>query len=213
MKRSEREALLDGLTEIDRLVDELGLDSPVQQRTTELYRRTVSTDDLLAGRGVNQIVAACIVLASRESNDVREADEVAEHCEDYIRAKTIHRCMNSIRKELDLGFMLADPHKYVETIEDKLNPPEELVEQAHSVVAFVLQDGVASGKKAAAVAASSFYLVGVLDERNGSHGYFTQREIADAAGVTEVTIRNSYRDFAKVVTETPDNGLDIPVNS
>lgn len=211
MNRSERESLLDGLTEIDRYVDELDLDSSVQQRATELYRKALSTEDLITGRGVNQIVAGSILLAARESNDVREADEVAEQAPDHIQAKTIHRCTLAMRKELDLGFMLADPHKYVDQIQEKLDASDEMTDTTHDIVDFVMNDGVGSGKKAAAVAACSFYLLGVFDKANGSHGKYTQSEVANAAGVTEVTIRNSYRDFAKALAngDSDDIAIDI----
>lgn len=210
MKRSEREALLDGLTEIDRLVDELDLNSTVQQRATELYRKAVSTDDLFTGRGVDVIVAGCVVLASRESNDMREAREVAEYTSDRIRPKTIHSCTKAMRKELDIGFVLADPHKYVEKIQDELDASDEFTEKAHDIVDLVMEDGVGSGKKAAAVAACAFYLLGVLDNENGAHGRYTQQEVSRAAGVTQVTIRNSYRDFGRVVADDPDSNIDIP---
>jgi transcription initiation factor TFIIIB Brf1 subunit/transcription initiation factor TFIIB len=210
METSKRETLFNGLAILDDFVQSLGLGPSVESRATELYRESIAHGDILQGRGVKTTIAAAVVLASRESNDPREAREVAAQADDYISAKRIHRATKLMRRELELGLMLADPHAYVDQLADELDSPADYRALTHEIVEYVLADGVASGRKAAAVAASSFYIVGRLDNQNGKHGRYTQREIAKSANVTSVTIRNSYPEFASVLAADPDDQFNVP---
>jgi transcription initiation factor TFIIIB Brf1 subunit/transcription initiation factor TFIIB len=210
MQRHKRESLVNGLTVLDDLARSLDLGPTVEGRATELYRKSIAHGDILHGRGVKTSIAAAVVLASRESNDPREAREVAGHTADYISAKNIHRTTKLMRRELDLGLMLADPHIYVDQLADDLDSSADYRALTHEIVEYVLADGIASGRKAAAVAASSFYLVGKLDDQNGKHGRYTQREIANSTSVTTVTIRNSYPEFASVIAADPEDQFNVP---
>ena len=55
------------------------------------------------------------------------------------------------------------------------------------------------GKSPTGVAAAAIYIAAYLEGRNR-----TQREIADISSVTEVTIRNRYKELA--------SGLNIEIN-
>jgi transcription initiation factor TFIIB len=205
VKRSSREALVNGLTELDEFVTGLDLDSTVQARATEIYRNAVQTDELLDGRGVEMIAAGCVVLAVRESNAIVDTQDVVDLASDHIEEKTIHGVTKAMRKELDLGFLLEDPHKFLEPIGDELDASPHDRELAETIVDIALEDGIASGKKAQTIAGSAYYVVSVLPLGDGG---FTQRNVADAADITEVTIRNTYRDFAKIASEQLDDEFD-----
>lgn len=197
MERSTREALRDGLTHLDHLCEQLDLGDDVRSRASELYQDVVQNEeaDFLFGRGVKMAVCACLLFATRESDDIRRAEDIAPHTADHIEAKTILRTSKAMRSQLDFEFTLADPHKYVDNIVEEIGAVDEDADLAHDIVDVCLEDGIASGKQANAIAAASLYLAGNIA---GGNGQYTQHEIANAADCSEVTIRNRYKEFAKV---------------
>jgi transcription initiation factor TFIIB len=209
MKRSKREALVEGLETMDSLVDELDLGGEVRQRATEIYRDAIEEGTILPGQGVERIVAACVLLATRESPSVTEADDIEPLVAGHIDDSALLRTSKKLRNKLDLGFLLADPHKYVDEIADGLDASDDDRDRVHTLTSRLIENGGTSGKKAAAVAGSLFYLVGVLSPVNGSNGKYTQTEIAEMADVSEVTIRNSYRDFGRALDSDPQCDLSI----
>ncbi len=72
-------------------------------------------------------------------------------------------------------------------------------EKAIQILEEAIKKGLISGRGPTGVAAAAVYIAGVMmGERR------TQKEVADVAGVTEVTIRNRYRELKEKL------GLDIP---
>jgi len=197
MERHTREALRDGLTDIDNLISALDLSSSVRTSATEIYRKGAQADaDILQGRGVTPVAATAVLLASRQEEEVRSAEEIAAELPDQIHGKTIHRTSKDIRSSLDLGFVLLNPHSVLNNLVEKLDVDDEDATAASNAIDVVLEDGVASGRKAAVIAGSCLYVIGRL---NKGQGKYTQSEIANAADTSEVSIRNSYREFGEVV--------------
>ena len=66
--------------------------------------------------------------------------------------------------------------------------------KAVEIINLVIKEGLGSGKGPAGVAAAALYVASLLlGERK------TQSEIANVAGVTEVTIRNRYKELSEKV--------------
>ena len=205
MDRSSREALVKGLTDIDTFVSELRLNSTIQNRANEIYRDAAQEGTILSGRGVEMVAAACVVLAARESDTILAAADVADVAAEHIMEKTIHRTTKDVRNKLDLGFVLEDPHKFVGPIGDAVNASEHDRELAETIIDITMDDGVASGKKASAIAGSAYYVVSVLPQGEGN---FTQSNVASAADISTVTIRNTYRDFEEVAADQLEDKFD-----
>lgn len=205
MDRSDRDSLVNGLTELDTFITTLDLDSAVQSRATEIYRKAAQEGSILSGRGIQMVTAGCIILAARESNTILDIKDVVDITDDHIQKKTIHRTTKDLRNKLDLGFVLEDPHNYIDPIGDDLNASPHDRKLVETIIDIVLEDGIASGKKAQSIAGSAYYLVAIFSSGDGE---FTQNDVARAADVTEVTIRNTYRDFGEVVTEQLDDEFD-----
>lgn len=194
-----------GLTDIDTFVDELGLDSSVQNRATEIYRNAAQEGTILSGRGVQMVTAGCIVLAARQSDTILDVADLVAVTDNHIQEKTIHGTTKDIRNKLDLGFILENPYKYIEPIGDTLDASKHDRELVTTIIDIVMDDGIASGRKASAIAGSAYYVVSALPQGDGE---FTQSAVANAANITTVTIRNSYRDFAEVAVDRLDGEFD-----
>ncbi|MEM4786712.1 MAG: transcription initiation factor IIB, partial [Ignisphaera sp.] len=68
------------------------------------------------------------------------------------------------------------------------------VKTAIEIIQKARESGVTAGRDPAGVAAAAVYIAALLnDERR------TQKEVAMAAGVTEVTVRNRYKELMKAL--------------
>ncbi|MDP2973487.1 MAG: transcription initiation factor IIB, partial [Candidatus Diapherotrites archaeon] len=68
----------------------------------------------------------------------------------------------------------------------------EVQEEGRKILEQAIDKGLISGRGPTGVAAAAVYIAGLLKgERR------TQKEVANVAGVTEVTIRNRYRELKK----------------
>ena len=68
----------------------------------------------------------------------------------------------------------------------------EVQEEGRKILEEAIKKGLISGRGPTGVAAAAVYIAGLLKgERR------TQKEVANVAGVTEVTIRNRYRELKK----------------
>ncbi|TFF67934.1 transcription initiation factor IIB, partial [Candidatus Thorarchaeota archaeon] len=57
--------------------------------------------------------------------------------------------------------------------------------------------GITVGKDPGGIAAAALYIAGILEDDRR-----TQREIAEASNVTEVTVRNRYKDLVRSLNIT-----------
>ena len=87
---------------------------------------------------------------------------------------------------------IIKPTKYIPKIIDKLNLPSIIGTKAAELIDFMYKNGLTSGKSYLALSAAAVYLVSVLmDNRR------TQKEMGEALGITDVTIRGKYKEIVK----------------
>ena len=84
----------------------------------------------------------------------------------------------------------AKPQDYIPRFASMLNLNDKVQARAIDILTKAGRFDVTSGKGPTGVAAAALYIAAVLcGERR------TQREVADVVGVTEVTIRNRYKEM------------------
>ncbi len=199
MDRSEEEALRDGFAKIDELCRALELPTETQETAEGIYEDAVTADHVtLVGRGVDAVASSTVLLACRQTGEVRTSDEIASQTSDHIEAKRLHKTTKYLCAKLDLGLVVADPRDFVDRISEKLDADDEDVELAKRVVDVVKDEGIAVNQPANSVAATSFYYVGAHDR---GHGRYTQNEVADAVDVSPLTVRNNYREYSDVLDQ------------
>jgi transcription initiation factor TFIIB len=104
--------------------------------------------------------------------------------------------------ELDVKMPLADPLTYVSKIAEK----NEISGKTQGVAIAILREArrkrVVSGKDPMGLAAAALYIACLQHNEKK-----TQTDIAEAAGVTEVTVRNRYKALKMQLNlEVPDPG-------
>lgn len=177
------------LAELDRIASSLGLPENIKESAALLYRRVVK-EELIRGRLIESVVSAVIYAICRIHGIPRTLDEIAKAS--GIEKKEIGRAYRFIKVELDVDVPLTDPSQYVPKFAAalKLGPPVQ--EEAVKLIKKSVKKGLISGRGPTGVAAAALYIASAM------HGEKrTQKEVADVAGVTEVTIRNRYRELKK----------------
>jgi transcription initiation factor TFIIB len=174
------------LGEIDRMASALGVPHSVQETASVIYRRALSTD-LIRGRSIEGVATSALYAACRKEGIPRSLEEVTQVSR--VEQKEIGRTYRYIARELDLGMRPVDPQKYVPRFCSALDLSEEVQSKAIDVIEASAEQGLLSGKSPTGYAAAAIYAASLLCNEKK-----TQREVADVAQVTEVTIRNRYQE-------------------
>jgi transcription initiation factor TFIIB len=175
------------LTELRRIASYLNIPNSLVETAALLYRKTVEKG-LIRGRLIEAVVAAVLYSVCRTYNVPRTLNEMAEAS--GLTKKEIGRTYRFIVKELDISVPLTDPSYYISRFVSVLNLSAEVEAKGKLIVKKAISSGLISGRGPTGVAAAAVYIAALMvGERR------TQKEVANVAGVTEVTIRNRYREL------------------
>lgn len=183
---SERNYLI-ALPELNRVASYLGLPDNIRESAALLYRKCVQ-GNLIRGRPIETVVEAVIYASCRSAGMPRTLNEIAGIS--GVSKKEIGRAYRVISNQLDLRIPLTDPISYVPRYVAALKLSGEAQEKSIELLKRAMKKGLISGRSPTGVSAAAVYIAGAqAGERR------TQKEVADVAGVTEVTIRNRYREL------------------
>jgi transcription initiation factor TFIIB len=169
-------------SELDRLKDKLGLPNSVIEKTAYIYRK-VQERGLVRGRSISATLAASLYIACREMGFPRILKDITAISN--IRHRHIAKAYRLLIMELDLKIPLIDPIKCIIRIANNAKISEKTKRLAIDIMHNIIKSGISAGKDPMALAAAVLYLSCLKTDENK-----IQRYIADAAGVTEVTVRN-----------------------
>lgn len=177
------------LSELDRMASYMGLPRAVRETAAMIYRKAV-LKNLIRGRSVEGVSASALYAACRQCNVPRTLDEIARSSR--VSRKEIGRTYRFIARKLGLKLMPTSPQDYISRFCNELKLSGDVQSKAIEILKDAADKELTSGRGPTGVAAASIYIASILcGERK------TQREVADVAGVTEVTIRNRYKELAE----------------
>jgi transcription initiation factor TFIIB len=180
------------------LKDKLGLSDTVVEKTAYIYRKAQQRM-LIRGRTISGILSAAICISCRELGTPRTLKDISVGSN--VRLKEVARSYRLLCFELDLKIPIVDPMKCVSRVANKAKLNEKTKRQAAEIMNNVIQrETLSAGKDPMGLAASVLYLASLNTGEN-----ITQANIADAAGVTEVTIRNRVKDLKKQLLQDNNN--------
>jgi transcription initiation factor TFIIB len=184
MHSSAERNLSQAMNELTRLTDKLHIPPDVAEHAALIYRRALDKG-LVRGRSIKSIAAAALYAACRLTRTPRSLKEISDTS--TRRRKEISRCYRLVQRELELTMPVDEPTKFVARIASRTglsqktqNTAIDLLHKAKKIKADV-------GKGPAGIAAAALYIASIL---NGEK--VTQKRLASAGGVTEVTVRNRY---------------------
>jgi transcription initiation factor TFIIB len=184
--------LQQAFTMLSRIKDRLGLPSHVTEKAAYTYRKAQERG-LIRGDSIGSVLAASIYVAARQSGVLRTLDDISESSN--VKPKQAARSYRRIVSKLDIKVPMIDPTKYIVKVANNLNFDEKIKRKALELMEQAQKKNILVGKDPISMAASILYLVNLEEgQQNLSR---TQAEIAKAAGVTEVTVRNRSKELRK----------------
>ena len=185
IKGGDERSLKRAFVDLDRLRGMLRLSDAIVEKAAYIYRRA-QEQGLVRGRTMRAVMGAAIYIVQREMG-------ISGTLDDIIRAtntkeKDLARAYRILIRELDLKVPMVDPVKCVSRVANKANISERTKRKAMNMIYDVVKSGLAAGKDPMGLAASVLYVSCV-----NSGEVKSQAAIADAAGVSEVTLRKNQR--------------------
>lgn len=179
------------LTELDRMASAMGLPRNIRETAAMIYRKAVNKN-LIRGRSIEGVAAASLYGACRQCQVPRTLDEIASASR--VGRKEIGRTYRFMVRELGLRLKPTTPMDYVSRFCSELQLPGEVYIKAMDVLKDAQERELTSGRGPTGVAAAAIYIAAIMNNIRK-----TQREVADIAGVTEVTIRNRYKELTETL--------------
>ena len=175
------------LSELKRLSSYLKISKSVEEEAAMIYRQAVQRG-LVRGRSMESVLACTLYAACRRHEVPRTLDELSGAS--GIEKKEIGRTYRFIARELGISILPSNPIDYIARFSSSLKLNPETQSKAVEILDVAQKRELTSGKGPTGIAAAALYVATLM---NGEKR--TQREVADVAGVTEVTIRNRYKEL------------------
>ncbi|WP_299234052.1 transcription initiation factor IIB, partial [Natronomonas sp.] len=179
--------LKQALGEIERMSSALGLPENVRETASVIYRRALD-ENLLPGRSIEGVSTAALYAAARQAGVPRSLDEVERVSR--VDKMELTRTYRYIIRELNLEVKPADPESYVPRFISDLELSDEVERRARDLIEAARSEGVLSGKSPVGLAAAAVYAAALLCNQK-----VTQNEVSAVADISEVTIRNRYKEL------------------
>ena len=181
--------LAQAMAELDRLSDKVYIPPPIKEKAAVTYRKALDKG-LVRGRSIAAIAAAALYAACRGTGTPRTLREIAEAS--LVDKKDVARCYRLLLRELEVHMPIADPLTYVSKIAERTGISGRTQGIAIGILREARKRRAAAGKDPMGLAAASLYIACLKNNEKK-----TQKDIAEAAGVTEVTVRNRYKTLKK----------------
>ncbi len=176
------------LSEIERITNALGLPDTVAETAATTYRRA-QQEGFLHGRSIEATAAACVYAASRFQKLPRPLDDVSENAQ--ADKEDIARTYRRLSEKLELAVPITYPSDLLPGIASELKVPPNVLERANALIEATEEEALV-GKNPSSVAAAAIYRAAKQLEQP-----ITQSAVAEASGVTEVTVRARLKDLAE----------------
>ena len=175
------------LSEISKIANNLNLPKNILETASVIYRKAVK-EHLIRGRSIQGVTSAALYVACRQCGLARTLEEIAQASN--INKKEVGRSYRFLIKELNYFIPPVKPSQYITKFSNQLTMQGKVEEIGHKILSTARDLKLTSGRGPTGIAAAASYISSVLTgERK------TQREIAEIAQVTEVTIRNRYKEL------------------
>ncbi len=178
---------------LDEISIRLGLPERVKETAAQLYRKTIE-ENPKKGRSIRGLLANCIYIACKicdhpiRIKDIMETLNVKSRTFSKYYAEIINSLSDDNRTKIKSNTSL----NYVPMISEKLGLNAEVEIVSKNIIEKALNTGKIAGKSPLSIAAAAVYIACTLTNNKR-----TQRQIAECAGITEVTIRNISRELIR----------------
>ena len=182
--------LRQALTELATLKDKLSLSNHIAEKAAYIYRKALEKK-LVRGRSISALLASSLYAACRNTETPRTLHDVSDAAN--LKRKDIAKCYRLLHRELELKMPVVDPVSCISRIASKINLTEKTRRIAVTILKNAQERKESAGKDPMGIAAA-LYLACIKTGES-----ITQKNISDASGVTEVTVRNRCKSLRENV--------------
>ena len=175
------------MAELRVVASYLNLPNVVKDETARIYNYVLQRG-LVRGRSMESVIAACLYTACRSYGIPRTLDEMATASD--IERKEIGRTYRFIIRKLGIKVKQSSPKDYISRFSSVLKLSPKTQNEALKILRQAEKIELTSGRGPAGISAAALYVAALINDEKK-----TQREVADIAGITEVTIRNRYKEL------------------
>ncbi len=175
------------MNELDRFSSQLNISRDIKESAAHIYRK-IANKNLVRGRSIEAMLIASIYASCRINKVPKTIDDFMEFAS--IDKKKIARCYRLILNELKINISVSSPINFIPRFCADLNLSGKTQNRATELLKLAKKFHITAGKAPTGLAGAALYVAAIQEgERR------TQKEISLAAGVTEATIRNRYKEL------------------
>jgi transcription initiation factor TFIIB len=178
--------------EIQRLTRALGVGKSIAERAYELYRKGLGHNGS-RGKSILGMAGAAVYLACRELEVPRSSEEI-EHLAETVDRKNIKHYSKILMRETKLNVAAPDPSFQVSRIASRAGLSGTTERRSVLILSQIKDEAVLAGKRPVSIAAAALYLAS-----SQTNEYVTQIQVAFAAGITTITLRNRTLEISKLL--------------
>ena len=183
---SKNKNLKQAFNELDILKDKLALPDVTIEKAAYIYRKAKQRE-LIHGRSISTVMAAALYIACRETETPTTLKDIATATN--MKRKNISKAFRELVIQLEYKVPMVDPVKCIAQVANRANLTEKTKRQAIDIMDDATKKEISAGKDPMGFAATVLYVSSRKTKEK-----ISQIDIAQAAGVTEVTIRNRFKD-------------------
>ncbi len=188
---SEDRNLSHALRVLDRLASQIGFQRAVKEHSALIYRQVIEKCKI-RGHSIEAMVAASIYIAIRIMKISYTLDKFAKNTK--FDKWTLARYISLILKELKIRLPERSSLDLINAYGRTLSLSYNSQQIALKILESAKKCGITSGKDPKGLTAAALYIALIK-----SGEFRSQKEISKVANVTEITIRNRYKQFVNVL--------------
>lgn len=174
---------------LDTIQDKLGVPDNVKETAAYIYRKAVEKR-ITTGRQIYSVAAASMYIACRNTQTLRNLSDISKITD--IKRKKISQSYRAIVKQLDLHVSVVNQTDYILKITSILKTSAATRNLALHILNKAKELDMLAGRDPVGIAAALVYYSSLIQGEG-----FTQTQIADASGMTVVTLRNRFHEIRK----------------
>lgn len=180
-KKTQNQAHL--LGDVRRICDRLGLEGDLVDRACRLASEGHNAN-LACGRSIEVVATAAVLATCREQGLPVTASQLTEWAD--VNQSLLYRVYHEVVDEAGVKPTLVEPVEYVPQLVSELELSSAVEQEARELALEAQAEVIHVGRDPKGFAGSAVYAVGKRHEY-----WTTQPDVADAADVSVVTIRNN----------------------
>jgi transcription initiation factor TFIIB len=187
---------------LERLQDKLSVSNSVKETAAHIYRKAWERK-ITSGRPIYSVAAASMYIACRNTHTLRNLSDIATAAN--IKRTNIAQNYRAIVKQLDLKMPLVNQSDFILKISNTLKISAGTKNLAIEILKKATELDMIAGRDPVGMAAASIYFSNVV-----RHDGFSQMQIANASGITAITIRNRFHELERKIQIHKDkNGKNL----